>query len=191
MRRGNQGKAFLASPSSSIPNPPRHLVGSLHLGIGWWRSWLWVQGSGIERQGLHENGFGGGDDENGDDDDDEDDGGDNGCCSFCLEMGRFSWLIGGKMEQSSLVGESLSPPWTILSIGFFQGLDSFTFFWIFMNQNQIIIHFVLCYAVLLRPRSAMVLCCRGPNRWWFFVFVKPRSMVLTPVSTSPLLFSSL
>ena len=79
---------------------------------------MWVQGSGIERQGLHENGFGGGDDENGDGDDDEDDGGDDGCCSFCLEMGRFSWLIGEKMEQSSLVGESLSPPWTILSIGF-------------------------------------------------------------------------
>ena len=54
-----------------------------------------------------ENGFGGGDDEDGDDDDDEDDGGDNGCCSFCSEMGRFSWLIGGKMEQSSWVGESL------------------------------------------------------------------------------------
>ena len=54
-----------------------------------------------------ENGFGGGDDEDGDDDDDEDDGGDNGCCSFCSEMGRFSWFIGGKMEQSSLVGESL------------------------------------------------------------------------------------
>ncbi|KAM3751365.1 hypothetical protein ACB098_04G103500 [Castanea mollissima] len=51
-----------------------------------------------------ENGFGGGDDEDGEDDDDEDDGGENGCCS---EMGRFSWLIGGKMEQSSLVGESL------------------------------------------------------------------------------------
>ena len=162
------------------PNPPCHLAGSLHLGIERRRSWLWVQGSsGIGRWGWHENGFSGGDDEDGDDNDDEDDGGDNGCCSFCLEMERFSWLICGKMEQSSLVGKSLSPPWTILSIGFFfEGLDSFTFFWIFTNQNQIIIHhfsrIVLCCAVLLRLRSAMVLCCRGPDWWWFFVVVKPR-----------------
>ena len=55
---------------------------------------------------------------------------------------------------------------------FFQGLDSFTFFWIFMNQNQIIIYFfkdcvVLCCVVAAQisggvvlswPRSVVVFC---------------------------------
>ena len=79
-------------------------------------------------------------------------------------------IVGGKVSVTTM---DHSFNWI-----FFEGLDSFTFFWIFTNQNQIIIHhfsrIVLCCAVLLRLRSAMVLCCRGPNWWWFFVVVKPR-----------------
>ena len=172
MRRGNQGKAFPASPSSSIPNPPRHLASSLHLGIGRWRSWLWVRGSGIEWQGWHEKGFGGGDDEDGDDDEDEDDGGDNGCCSFCLEMGDFhGWLV-GRWSNHRWWESLCHHHGPFFQLDFFQGLDSFTFFWIFMNQNQIIIHFfkdcvVLCCVVAAQisggvalswPRSVVVFC---------------------------------
>ena len=195
MRRGNQGKNFTTYDLK--PNPIHLVTSSAHFT---WESNDDGAGCGSEagiwRWEWHENGFGGGDDEDGDDDDDEDDGGDNGCCSFCSKMGRFSWLIAGKMEQSSLVGESLittmdhSFNWI-----FFQGLDSITFFWIFTNQNQIIIHhfsrIALCCAVLSWPRSTVVLCCRGLDRWWFFVVVKPRLVVLTPLSTSPSLFPSL
>ena len=195
MRRGNPGKNLTMYDLK--PNPIHLVTSPAHFT---WESNNDGVGCGSEarigRRGWHENGFGGGDHKDGDDDDDEDDGGDNRCCSFCSEMGRFSWLIWWE-DGAIIVGGRVSDHHhgPFFQLDFFQGLDSFTFFWIFTNQNQIIIHhfsrIALCCAVLSWPRSAVVLCCCGLDRWWFFVVAKPRSVVLAPLSTSPSLLPSL
>ena len=69
------------------------------------------------------------------------------------------------MEQSSLVGKSLSPPWTILSIGFFlkDWIRSHSFGSSRTNTiSSSTIFKGLCYAVL---------CCCGLDRRWCCVVV--------------------
>ena len=68
------------------------------------------------------------------------------------------------MEQSLLVGESLSPPWTILSIGFFSRIG-FVHILLDLYEPKPDHH------PLFQGLCCAVLCCCGPNQWWCCVVV--------------------